>query len=196
MPAAPARPSTGPSVAGPADPPVPGPAEDPVGDAEAVARLLCLRQLDARARTRSELERYLTRKGVPTEPAARSLGRFTEFGLIDDQALATAYVEAGHAYQGLARRGLAAKLRRRGVDDAVVAEAVAVIGSDDEERAARAVVERRLRSVIGLDRATQERRLVGLLARKGYPAGLAYRIVRDVVSEVPDDDRAVETDPP
>ncbi|MEP6852206.1 MAG: regulatory protein RecX [bacterium] len=166
---------------------MPGHDEDELGDPEAVARTLCLRQLDVRARTRAELERYLAGKGVPEEPAGRVLDRFVELGLVDDRALAAAFVEAAHRYQGLARRGLAVKLRRRGVDDAVVAEAVAVIDGEQEANAARALAQRRLRSLSDLDRTVQVRRLVGLLARKGYPSGLAYRVVREVVGAAPPD---------
>ncbi len=161
--------------------PIPGHAEDFVGDPEAAARTLCLRQLEARARTRSELEQYLARKGVPAEPAQRVLDRFAEIGLIDDRALTEAYVETGHSHHGLARRGLAVKLRRRGVADTVVADAVGAIGGEREEVAARALVARRLRSLSGIGRAAKTRRLVGLLARKGYPSGLAYRVVRDLL---------------
>ena len=97
-------------------PRIPGHDEDFVGDPESVARTLCLRQLDTRARTRAELERYLARKGVPDGPAGRVLDRFAEVGLIDDRALAATFVSAGHQEHGLARRALAVKLRQRGVE--------------------------------------------------------------------------------
>ena len=41
------------------------------------------------------------------------------------------------------------------------------------------LVRKKLRSLRGVDRTTATRRLVGLLARKGYPAGLAFAVVRD-----------------
>ena len=46
---------------------------------------------------------------------------------------------------------------------------------------ARALVRKKLRSLARFDEATRTRRLVGMLARKGYPPGLAFRIVRDEV---------------
>jgi regulatory protein len=156
----------------------PGHAEDPPGDPEAVARLLCLRQLEARPRTRAELARYLARKGVDEEPARRVLDRFTEVGLIDDQAFAQSFAAARQSDQGLARRAIAMKLRQRGVDEEVVRSALGGIDSDTEYERAVALVRAKQRALSGLDPAVQARRLVGLLGRKGYPAGVAYRVVR------------------
>ncbi len=38
---------------------------------------------------------------------------------------------------------------------------------------------RKLRSVEGVDQTTAVRRLSGMLARKGYPPGLAFAVVRE-----------------
>lgn len=153
------------------------------GNPESLARALCLRQLEARSRTRVELERYLARKLVPEDVAARVLDRFTEVGLVDDGTLARSFVSSRHTEQGLARRAIAIKLKQRGVADDVIASAVATLDSDDEALAARRVVAKKLSAVATLDRAVQTRRLVGLLGRKGYPSGLAYRVVRDALAE-------------
>ena len=53
------------------------------------------------------------------------------------------------------------------------------IDPDDEEAAARVLVRKKLRSMHGVDQQKATRRLVGMLARKGYGAGLAFAIVRD-----------------
>jgi regulatory protein len=145
--------------------------------------MLCLRQLDARARTRAELAAYLSRKGVPLEPAGRVLDRFAQVGLIDDSALAESFVESRHREAGLGRRALTQKLRQRGVADDVIETAVAVVDSEAELTAARDLVRRRLRSVATLEPQVQARRLVGMLARKGYPPGLAYQVVRERLAE-------------
>lgn len=153
----------------------------PPGDPEAVARLVCLRMLDRRAYTRAELSTALRKRGVPDEAADRVLDRFTEIGLIDDAALADGYARAQHRDRGLAGRAVALKLRRRGVPDDTVLAAVGQIDRDSEVDTARALVERRLRSIAGLDPAVQARRLIGLLARKGYAPGLAHDVVRSAM---------------
>ncbi|MDT3443097.1 MULTISPECIES: recombination regulator RecX [unclassified Pseudofrankia] len=155
---------------------------DPVG----VAREICLRQLAVRARSRAELAGTLRRRGVADDVAEAVLDRLTAVGLIDDDAFATAVVSSARENRGLARRGLAVELRRRGVDDDVAAAALADVGGADEEATARELVARRLRTMAGLDRQVQLRRLVAMLGRKGYPTELAVRVVTELLGSESD----------
>jgi len=154
-------------------------AEGPDADPEAFARKILLDQLTGRARSRSELATKLAGKGVPAELAASLLDRFEEVGLVDDAAFAREWVSSRQASRGLAKRALAQELRRKGIGDEVAREALEEVDSDDETELARELVRRKLRSVAGLDRAVAVRRLSGLLARKGYPPGIAFRVVRE-----------------
>jgi len=156
----------------------PGAPEDPPGDPETVARNICLRALTGTAKTRKQLAELLAKRGIPDDAATTVLDRFTEVGLIDDAALAGTMAAAQHRERGLAGRAVAAKLRRRGVAEPDVQAAVAPIDRASEYRAAQALVAKKLRSLSGLDRAVQTRRLVGLLGRRGYPLGLAYEAAR------------------
>jgi regulatory protein len=119
---------------------------------------------------------------VPADDVAEEvLARFEEVGLIDDGAFAEAWVESRHHGRGLARRALARELRNKGVESSLIDEAVSQLDSDQEEATARDLVERKLRSTRGLDRDKRIRRLAGMLARKGYPEGLALRVVREAL---------------
>jgi regulatory protein len=159
-----------------------GAADSPPADPEAVAREVCLRLLTMSPRTRSQLTEALRRKNVPVDVADRVLSRFSEAGLIDDAAFSRAWVESRHRGRGLAGRALAAELRRRGVADETVQEAVSVLDSDQEESRARDLVDRRLASTRGSDPVSRMRKLVGMLARKGYAPGLAYRVVKEALA--------------
>jgi regulatory protein len=169
-------------VGRPAPPPDPADTDEFPGDPDAVARRICLQQLDRRARSRSELAAVLRRRGVPDDAADRVLDRFAEVGLVDDAALADMIAGAQHRERGLARRGVAAKLRQRGFDAEVVSAALTGINADDERVRAHQLVIRRQRALAGLPGDVQARRLVALLARKGYPGGLAYEVVREVLA--------------
>lgn len=158
-------------------------ARPPAQDPAAAAREICLRLLTVRPRSRAELASALGRKGIEPDVADRVLGRLSDVGLINDTAFAEMVVESGHRHRLMGRRALSAELRRRGVADETAVEAVAAIDSSDEERAARQLVERKLRSMSALDDPTRIRRLVGMLARRGYSEGLAYRVVRDTLRE-------------
>jgi regulatory protein len=153
----------------------------PPADPESVARTICLRLLTQGPRTRAQLADALSRRGVPDEAAGRVLVRLGEVGLIDDATFARSWVSSRHHGRGLAGRALTAELRHRGVDAETTAEAVGELDPDTEEQTARALVRRRLAGSgdARLDPVTRQRRLLGLLARKGYPAGLAYRVIRE-----------------
>jgi regulatory protein len=145
------------------------------------AREICLTQLSVRPRTRSELARVLARKQISEEVIAEVLDRYDEVGIIDDAAFARAWVSSRHHSRGLARRALAGELRRRGVDSEVANEALETLDEDDEAATARALVDRKLRTASGAPDAVF-RRLVGMLARKGYPAGVSIRAVKDALA--------------
>jgi regulatory protein len=153
----------------------------PEADPESVARKILLDQLTGQARSRQELADKLAKKLVPAEIATRLLDRFEEVGLIDDAAFARLWVESRQSGKGLARRALAQELRRKGIADEVAREALDEVDPADEEATARVLVAKRLRSMARLDDQTRTRRLVGMLARKGYPPGLAMAVVRDAV---------------
>jgi regulatory protein len=208
---------------------------------------MCLRLLQVRPRTRAELEKALRRSGFAKETVAEVLDRYSEVGMIDDEAFARAWVTSRHHSRGLASRALAGELRRKGVPDEAVDAAVDDLGADTEAATARALVERRLRAETATARSVRPaargarattraangpnaandalsvradrsdasrdadadpdadpdlsedpdeararrqraqaalaRKLVGMLARKGYRPGLAYRVVREALAE-------------
>jgi regulatory protein len=163
----------------------PGSPEDDPGDPESVARGLCLRALTGAPKTRQQLAELLAKRGIPDDAATTVLDRFTEVGLIDDVAFARAWVSSRQAGRGLARRALRAELRAKGVEPEVAAEAVELVDDEDERAAARRLVERRLGSMRRLDRATATRRLLGMLARKGYGGGMAAAVIREALDALP-----------
>ena len=154
-------------------------AKGPPADPEAVARKILLDTLTGQARSRKELADKLAKKLVPAEIAERLLDRFEEVGLVDDEAFARLWVSHRQPGKGLARRALAQELRRKGIDDEVAREVLDEIDPADEEEAARRLVRKKLRTLTRVDDTTATRRLVGLLARKGYGSGMSYAIVRD-----------------
>ncbi|MFD3841108.1 recombination regulator RecX [Streptomyces sp. NPDC058642] len=157
------------------------------GDPVERARAICLRLLTGTPRTRKQLADALTKKGIPDEAAQEVLSRFEEVGLINDSAFAEAWVESRHHGRGLARRALAQELRTKGVDSTLIDAAVSQLDSEQEEATARDLVARKLRSTRGLDRDKRLRRLAGMLARKGYPEGMALRVVRQALEEEGED---------
>ncbi|MFH9864168.1 recombination regulator RecX [Streptomyces sp. NPDC017202] len=162
------------------------------GDPAERARAICLRLLTGTPRTRKQLADALSKREIPDDVAEEVLSRFEEVGLINDSAFADAWVESRHHGRGLARRALAQELRTKGVDPALIGEAVDRLDPEREEATARELVARKLRSTRGLDRDKRLRRLAGMLARKGYPQGMALRVVRQALEEEGEDTEFLE----
>ncbi|WP_326576397.1 recombination regulator RecX [Streptomyces sp. NBC_00481] len=162
------------------------------GDPAERARAICLRLLTGTPRTRKQLADALHKREIPEDVADEVLSRFEEVGLINDSAFADAWVESRHHGRGLARWALARELRTKGVDSALIDEAVSQLDSEQEETTARELVARKLRSTRGLDRDKRLRRLAGMLARKGYPEGMALRVVRQALEEEGEDTDGLE----
>jgi regulatory protein len=177
------------------EPPPDDPSAGPDADPESVGRKILLDALTGQARSRHELRGKLAKKDVPPDLAERLLDRFTEVGLVDDQAFARSWVEGRQRSRGLARRALAQELRRKGIDDETARTALDDLDPEVEEQAARDLVRKKLRSLREVDHTTATRRLAGLLARKGYPAGMAFAVVRDELARAGRDELAADAMP-
>lgn len=148
-------------------------------DPEQFAREAVYRLLASRARSRAELREALARKEVETGIIDSVLGKFVAAGLVDDAAFAEEWVASRRRSRGLGRRALRHELRKKGIDEEIIASVLDAVDSDDEEEQARELVRRKLATSRGGDATAVTRRLVSMLARRGYPEGLALRVVRE-----------------
>ena len=170
------------------DPPDPA-TRDADSDPHAVARAVVLRQLTGAPKSRKQLQEALTRKGCPPEVAREVLDRFEEVGLVDDEAYAQAFIRSKQAGRGLARRAISHELRAKGVDDELAQSLLDEVDPEDERARAHELVAKKLRSMHGLDRAVQTRRLAGMLARKGYGHDVARVVITEALDAEPEHQR-------
>jgi regulatory protein len=176
---------------------------EPVGGAaeraRAQAKDLCLRLLTARAHGRAELAAKLADKGFQPDVIEAVLDRLAAAKLVDDADLARQWVRSRHTRAGKGRQALAVELRRKGIDESTAADALASITVEDERERGADLVRRKLRTMsVGTapgERDRALRRLVGMLARRGYSQGMAFAIVNAELSgadlsdaELPDAD--------
>lgn len=144
---------------------------------------MCLRLLTVRARTRSELEAQLGRRGYPDDVSARVLDRLVEVGLLDDVAFAEEWVRSRRANSGKGKRALATELRTKGVDPDVIAETLDNVDAGEWRVQAEELVATKLRRDKLDDDTKVTRRLVGMLARRGYSQGMAFDVVRTQLAQ-------------
>jgi regulatory protein len=143
------------------------------------ARALCLRLLTARARTRAELAGQLAKRGYPDDVSTRVLDRLAGVGLVDDADFAEQWVHSRLANAGKGKRALAAELHTKGVDNDVITSVLDGINPAAERGRAEQLVRKKLRreDLSGDDDAGVRRRLMAMLARRGFGQSMAYDVI-------------------
>lgn len=145
-------------------------------DAAQVALDSALGYLSCRPRSERELRQNLSRKGIPPALIEQVVARLRELSLLDDAAFAQFWVENRDRFSPRGALALRSELFGKGVERETIDEAIAA-GADEESRA-RAVGEKKLPRLRGLDYRTFYGRLVALLARRGFSYEVASRVAR------------------
>ncbi|WP_341482042.1 regulatory protein RecX [Arthrobacter zhangbolii] len=157
-------------------------------EAYSEAKAIVLRQVTASPKSRKQLETKLAERDIPAESAAAVLDRFEEVQLVDDAEFAQLWVRSRSQSKSLARGALRRELAEKGIAPDLAAEALEQVSDEDELEAARELARRKLqRSADLADRTVrdkQTRRLVGILARKGYSPSLGFRVASEVIAAV------------
>jgi regulatory protein len=150
---------------------------------EASLRRVLLRRIDRWAKAQPDAEAAAVAVTAARQAVGAVVTRLVAAGVLDDAAFAASR-GLGLQRSGVSRRGIAARLAAKGIDP--VRSAQALPEDDDAELAAALVLTRKRR--IGPFRATTRddpaarRREFGILARAGFPAGIA-RAALDMAAE-------------
>ncbi|MFD1214562.1 regulatory protein RecX [Arthrobacter sp. GCM10027362] len=148
-----------------------------------MARSIVLRLLTVSPKSRRQLELKLAERGVPSAVASVVLDRFEEVRLVDDAEFARMWVSSRSRTRSLARGALRRELADKGIAQEEAEAALEQLSAEDELAAARELVRRKLRSgATPADRSERDkavRRLASMLARKGYPPALAFKVVSE-----------------
>jgi regulatory protein len=142
------------------------------------AREIALRSLTQGPRSCAQLREKLLSKEVDPELADHLIVRYVEVGLLDDTALAAQIARTRHHERGLAPRAIRMELQRKGFSSADIEAALEPIDDSIDDRA-RALARKRWDALSGVAPEVRSRRVVGLLARKGYAPSQAFEVVKD-----------------
>lgn len=157
--------------------------------AKAPLRARALRLLDQRARATEELRRRLAEDDdAPAELIAEVLADLRSAGLLDDAAFAAEWVRQRARRRGKSRRVLDRELRGKGVAAADRDAALDQVDDAEEEATAAAVAAKRAAAIrrAPADRAERDRdlrRVLGALARRGFPQEVAMRRARAALAD-------------
>lgn len=168
------------------EPQPPAPGSD--GEHLEFARKIALDLLSIRPRSVHELRQKLAAKGVPESVVDELTGRFLEVGLLDDAQFAESLVVSRSQYSHRGRRRIREELRRKGIDGDTLAQALEAVDDEDEWAAARAVADKKMRSLRGVDPAVARRRLAGVLARRGFAPHVVMEVTRESLIGLTDDE--------
>ncbi|MBI4789341.1 MAG: RecX family transcriptional regulator [Chloroflexi bacterium] len=140
-----------------------------------------LRFLEPRPRSTAEVKQHLRKKKVAPELIEPVLARLTDAGLLDDAAFAKFWVENREQFRPRAGRALRFELRRKGLNDTAIAEALETV--DESESAYRAGLARAQRWS-ALERREFRDKICAFLVRRGFSYEVAKQAAERLWAEV------------
>ena len=147
------------------------------------AKTIVYNQLAYSAKTRGQLHKKLQAEGFEAELIEPLLDKFEAAKLIDDAEYAQTFVAQKSRTKKLSRAALRRELAERGVRGEEAENALAQRTDEQEREDAAELVRKKLRPGMDLsDRAEKDRvtrRLLGMLARRGYSSSVSMSVIRE-----------------
>ena len=147
------------------------------------AKTIVYNQLAYSAKTRGQLRKKLQAEGFDAELIEPLLDKFEAAKLIDDAEYAQTFVAQKSRTKKLSRAALRRELAERGVHGEEAENALAQRTDEQEREDAAELVRKKLRPGMDLsDRAEKDRvtrRLLGMLARRGYSSSVSMSVIRE-----------------
>lgn len=147
------------------------------------AKTIVYNQLAYSAKTRGQLRKKLQAEGFEAELIEPLLDKFEAAKLIDDAEYAQTFVAQKSRTKKLSRAALRRELAERGVRGEEAENALAQRTDEQEREDAAELVRKKLRPGMALsDRAEKDRvtrRLLGMLARRGYSSSVSMSVIRE-----------------
>ena len=156
------------------------------------AKTIVYNQLAYSAKTRGQLRKKLQAEGFDAELIEPLLDKFEAAKLIDDAEYAQSFVAQKSRTKKLSRTALRRELAERGVCGEEAENALAQRTDEQERDDAAELVRKKLRPGMDLsDRAEKDRvtrRLLGMLARRGYSSSVSMSVIREELAAYGEED--------
>jgi regulatory protein len=140
--------------------------------------------LAVQSRSSRDLRIRLRRAGAADSDITWAVDRLVAQRFVDDAAYARQVARSKVLAGGVSRRKVVTALRRKGVSAETADEAIDATLSEvdlDEEGAALAAAEKRVRALRSLDPAKRKQRLYAFLARRGFESDVIRRVMAVVL---------------
>lgn len=158
-------------------------------ESKAPIRAKALRLLDQRMRSRKELvERLEAVEEFPTSMIEEVVDDLTRSGLVNDELFASEWVRQRFASRGKSKMVLNRELQEKGIDASLRAVALEQITHNAEEEVARKLAAKKVATIKSVapdfnSKQKDLRKVVGVLARRGFPSELSMNIARDQLED-------------
>ena len=133
--------------------------------------------LSYRVRAEKEILQNLTKHDVPENIIERVVDRLRGASLVNDWDFASQWVENRVQFKPRGKRALSSELFQKGIGNEIIEDVLAEL---DEEELAYACARSRITKFTGMEKKAFQKKLSGLLTRRGFP----YHVTKDVVGSL------------
>ena len=133
--------------------------------------------LSYRVRSEKEIRQNLTKHDVPENIIERVVDKLRGASLVNDWDFASQWVENRVQFKPRGKRALSSELFQKGIENEIIEDVLAEL---DEEELAYACARSRITKFTGMEEKAFQKKLSGLLTRRGFP----YHVTKDVVGSL------------
>lgn len=135
---------------------------------QAEAKSYALRLIEYRPRSRKEMLQRLKIKGFDDEEINGTIAYLERAGLINDEILADGLLKHAVEKKLLGKRGAELFLYKRGIERGLISKVISSHTKENEDEAAKKLLEKKLRTLRSQPEDVIKRRLYGMLQRRGF----------------------------
>lgn len=149
------------------------------------AQNYALNLLSYRARSEREIMERMQQKGYESSVIEDTIAYLKEQGYLDDYAFAEMFIRDKSELNKYGQNRIRTELYKKGVAREVINGLIEeMIDSNSEYEKAKELAEKKIKSYQKDSKQAQHRKLNGFLIRKGYPYDVVSRVVKELVSNM------------
>lgn len=143
-----------------------------------------MRLLERHERSEAEIRRHLEKKQFSEAVIQDVLTRLKQTDLVNDARFASLWIENRRQYRPRSRKALAYEMRRQGLSQHTIDQALKQISAADEQEMAYQAASKYARRLRNLDWNAFRGKLGGFLARRGFSYEVCETVIRRVWKEL------------
>ena len=153
------------------------------------ARRRAIRYLVYKDRSRNEIIRYLNGKKFSADAVDETLVFLESNDYINDEHFAMQYGRSRIVNKKIGRLRLGLELGDKGLERQIIEETLNSLYEEyDEKKIAMSCAKKKLATYSSSNSEKDRRRIAKFLERKGFPSGIIYKVVTQLVPYAPNND--------